>query len=39
MRAWVEGVNTKGGSGTWCCDVAYDMATVQDILREHGAVK
>lgn len=36
MRAWVEGVNTKGGFGVWCCDVAYEMASVQDILAVHG---
>lgn len=36
MRAWVEGVNTKGGFGAWCYDVAYEMAKIQDILAEHG---
>jgi type III restriction enzyme len=36
MRAWVEAVNTKGGFGVWCCDVAQEMAKVQDILTEHG---
>lgn len=36
MRAWVEGVNTKGGFGVWCCDVAYEMARLQDILHLHG---
>jgi len=36
MRAWVEGVNTKGGFGVWCCDVAYEMAKIQDILHLHG---
>ncbi|KYG06927.1 type III restriction endonuclease subunit R [Sorangium cellulosum] len=36
MRAWVEGVNTKGGFGVWCCDVAYEMAKIQDILVAHG---
>ncbi len=39
MRAWVEGVNTKGGFGVWCCDVAYEMAKVQDIVHEHGATE
>ncbi len=36
MRAWVVGVNTKGGFGVWCCDVAYEMAKLQDILHLHG---
>ena len=36
MRAWVEGVNAKGGFGRWCCDVAYEMAKIQDILAAHG---
>jgi hypothetical protein len=36
MRLWVEGVNTKGGFGLWCCDVAYEMAKLQDILQLHG---
>jgi type III restriction enzyme len=36
MRIWVEAVNTKGGFGRWCCDVAYEMARIQDILQVHG---
>ncbi len=36
MRAWVEGVNTKGGFGVWGCDVAYEMAKIQDILQLHA---
>jgi type III restriction enzyme len=36
LRAWVEGVNTKGGFGAWCCDVAYEMGRIQDILLIHG---
>lgn len=36
MRAWVEGVNTKGGFGVWCHDVAYEMAKIQDILERNG---
>ncbi len=38
MRAWVEAVNSKGGFGVWCCDVAYEMAKIQDIVAEHGGV-
>jgi len=37
MRAWVAGVNTKGGFGVWCCDIAFEMAKIQDILDEHGS--
>ncbi len=36
MKAWVIGVNTKGGFGTWRHDVAYDMAKVHDILERHA---
>jgi type III restriction enzyme len=36
MRAWVEGVNAKGGFGMWCCDVAFEMAKIQDVLQRHG---
>lgn len=36
MNAWVAGVNAKGGFGTWCHDVAYQMAKIQDILEFHG---
>jgi type III restriction enzyme len=36
MRAWVDGVNAKGGFGVWGCDVAYEMATIQDILQLHA---
>lgn len=35
MRAWVDGVNTKGGFGVWCCDIAFEMAKIQDILAKH----
>jgi hypothetical protein len=27
-------VNTKGGFGVWCCDIAFEMAKIQDILEE-----
>jgi type III restriction enzyme len=36
MRAWVDGVNAKGGFGVWSCDVSYEPATIQDILHLHG---
>jgi type III restriction enzyme len=36
LRSWVEAVNTKGGFGTWACDVAYDMAKLHDLLAAHG---
>ena len=36
MRAWVEAVNTKGGFGRWSCDIAYEMAQLQDILAAHS---
>lgn len=34
---WVEAVNSKGGFGTWCWDVAFKPAEVHDILAKHGA--
>ena len=36
LRQWVEAVNAKGGFGTWCCDVAFKPAEVQDIVHRHG---
>ena len=35
LDAWVKGVNSKGGFGVWCWDVAFDMAKLQDILNRH----
>lgn len=32
LDAWVKGVNSNGGFGTWCWDVAYEPAQIQDIL-------
>jgi type III restriction enzyme len=39
MRAWVEGVNAKGGFGVWSSDVAYEMAKIQDLLAAHGGTQ
>lgn len=36
LDAWVQGVNTKGGFGAWCWDVAFEMATIQDIINSHS---
>lgn len=36
LDIWVEGVNAKGGFGTWCWDVAFDMNLIQDILDRHA---
>lgn len=36
MGAWVEAVNTKGGFGRWACDIAFQMAELNDILHAHG---
>ncbi|MBI5658190.1 MAG: DEAD/DEAH box helicase family protein [Nitrosomonadales bacterium] len=35
LDAWVKGVNSKGGFGGWCWDVAYQPAQIQDILARH----
>ena len=36
LDAWVKAVNSKGGFGVWCWDVAFDMAKIQDILDHHS---
>ncbi len=36
LDAWVKGVNAKGGFGSWCWDVAFQPAQIQDIVRRHG---
>ena len=36
MEAWVDAVNSKGGFGTWCSDVAFEMAKVDDLVLKHG---
>lgn len=37
LTLWVAAVNSKGGFGTWCWDVAFQPAHVQDIVQRHGA--
>lgn len=32
LDAWVQAVNTKGGFGLWCWDVAYQPGQLRDIL-------
>jgi len=41
LDTWVKAVNTKGGFGVWCWDVAFEPAKVYDILYLHanGAVE
>jgi type III restriction enzyme len=36
LDAWVKGVNAKGGFGIWCCDVAFELSQMQDILQRHS---
>jgi len=36
LSAWVEGVNQKGGFGVWCCDVAFELAQIEDALQRHA---
>lgn len=36
LDAWVRGVNAKGGFGTWCRDVAFEPAQIQDLIVRHG---
>jgi type III restriction enzyme len=36
LDTWVKGVNTKGGFGTWCWDVAFEPAQIHDLVqRQH----
>jgi type III restriction enzyme len=37
LDAWVQGVNTKGGFGLWCRDVAFEPAQIQDVIARHAA--
>lgn len=37
LDAWVKGVNTKGGFGTWCWDVALKPTEIHDIVRKHAS--
>jgi type III restriction enzyme len=37
LGAWVEAVNTKGGFGAWCWDVAFQPAQIHDIVERHAA--
>jgi len=36
LAAWTEAVNGRGGFGTWCWDVAFKPAQMQDILTRHA---
>lgn len=36
LDVWVISVNTKGGFGGWCWDVAFEPAEVQDALARHA---
>ncbi len=35
LDAWVKGVNTKGGFGVWCWDVAFQPAQIHDLIEKH----
>ncbi len=39
LDAWVKGVNAKGGFGSWCWDVAFEMAKIQDIINRHSTAR
>ncbi len=38
LALWIQAVNQKGGFGTWCWDVAFQPAEMQDILHKHAGV-
>ncbi len=35
LDTWVSAVNSKGGFGVWCWDVAFQPAQLQDIIAKH----
>ncbi|MBB1116687.1 DEAD/DEAH box helicase family protein [Stenotrophomonas sp. W1S232] len=35
LDAWVKAINSKGGFGVWCWDVAFEMSRIHDILEHH----
>jgi len=37
LAAWVEGVNQKGGFGTWAHAVAFEPSEIHDLLEQHAA--
>ena len=38
LDVWVKAVNSKGGFGEWCWDVAFEPAKINDILDVHGKI-
>ena len=36
LQAWIQAVNTKGGFGLWCSDLAYAAHEIQDIIVKHA---
>lgn len=35
-RAWVEGVNQRGGFGVWAYEVAFSPTQIGDLIAKHG---
>lgn len=35
LDAWVREINSKGGFGTWCWDVIFEPAQIQDAIAKH----
>jgi type III restriction enzyme len=36
LGEWIAAVNSVGGFGTWCWDLAFSPAAVHDIIAKHG---
>lgn len=36
LDAWIKAVNSRGGFGIWCWDVAFEPSKVHDIIRTHA---
>jgi len=37
LAEWIEAVNGLGDYGEWCCDVSYNVADVDGILKKYSA--
>ncbi len=35
LDTWIKAINSKGGFGAWCWDVAFEPHQIQDILTRH----
>lgn len=36
LAEWVTAINSEGGFGDWCWDVAFEPSSIQDIISKHA---